>query len=49
MVCGLGFQCTREEGVSWCGLGAKGGEPQGEFEYGGQVDGLIVNTGGIRC
>ena len=26
VVSGLGFQCTREEGVGRCGLGAKGGE-----------------------
>ena len=49
MVSGLGFQCTREEGVSRCGLGAKGGELQGEIEDGGQVDGLVVNTGGVGC
>ena len=42
MVSGLGFQCTRKEGVSRCGLGAKGGKPQGEIEdawwVGRQID-----------
>ena len=47
MVGGLGFQGAREEGASRCGLGAKGGEPQGEIEDGGLVDRLIVNAGGI--
>ena len=26
VVSGLSFQCAREEGVGWCGLGAKGGK-----------------------